>query len=62
MPRASQLGPLRPPALKNFFESNLDFKDFHEVHRIKARAGTASGTNGIITLVKESLGNYRLLR
>ena len=49
MPHASQLGPLRPPALKNFFESNLDFKGFHEVHRIKARAGTASGTNGIIT-------------
>ena len=49
MPRASQYGPLRPPALKNFFESNLNVKGFHEVNRIIARAGTARGTGEIIT-------------
>ena len=35
--------PLRPPALKNFFQSNLDFKGFHKVQRITTR-----GTSGII--------------
>ena len=49
VPRASQHGPLRPPALKNFFESNFDFKGFDEVNRITARAETARGTSGIIT-------------
>ena len=42
MPRTSQHRPLRPPALKNFFQSNLDFKGFHKVQRITAR-----GTSGI---------------
>ena len=49
MPRAFQHGPLSPPALKNFFESNVDFKSFHQVNRITASAGTARGTSGIIT-------------
>ena len=34
---------------KNFFESNLNFKGFHEVSRITARVGTVRGTSGIIT-------------
>ena len=50
VPRASQHRPLHPPVLKNFFESNLYFKGFHEVNRITARAGTARGTSGMITL------------
>ena len=49
MPRASQQRLLRPPALKNFFESNLNLKGFHEVNRVTAGAGTAGGTIGIIT-------------
>ena len=49
MPRASQHGPLRLPALKYFFEINLYFKGFHEVNTITAHAGTAHGTSGIIT-------------
>ena len=49
MPRASQHGPLRPHALKSFFESNFNFKGFHKVDRITARAGTARGISGIIT-------------
>ena len=49
MPRASQHRPLGPPALKNFFESNLNFKGLHEVNRIRARVGTARGTGGVIT-------------
>ena len=49
VPRASQHGLLRPHALKHFVESNLNVKDFHEINRTTARAGTASGTNGIIT-------------
>ena len=49
LPRASQHGPLRPPALKNSFESNLNCKGFHEINRTTARAGTARGTSGIIT-------------
>ena len=42
-------GPLRPPELKKFFESNLNIEGFHEVSRIIARPGTAHGTSGIIT-------------
>ena len=49
MSRASQHGLLRLPVLKNFFESKLNFKSFHEVDRITARTGTAGGTSGIIT-------------
>ena len=49
MSRASQHWPLRPLALKNFFESNLNFRGFHEVNRITARAGAVRGTSGIIT-------------
>ena len=41
-------GSLPPPALKNFFESNLNFKGFHEVNRIVALAGTARGASGTI--------------
>ena len=48
MPRASQHGPLHPPALKTFLESNFNFKGFHEVSRMLAPAGTVRGTNGII--------------
>ena len=55
MPRSSQRGPLRPPALKHFLKSNLNFKGFHEVNRIKARAGTARDTNGIITFLEKDL-------
>ena len=49
MPRALEHRPLRPPALKNFFESNLYFEGFHEVSGIIARVGTARGTSGVIT-------------
>ena len=49
MRRASQLGLLRQPALKNVFESNLTFDGFHEVNRITGRAGTARDTSEIIT-------------
>ena len=44
--RASQHGPFLPPALENFFERNLNFKGFHEVSKITARAGTARDTSG----------------
>ena len=50
MPRASQHGLLGPSALKNFFESNLDFKGFHEINRIRAHGKTACFTSGVITL------------
>ena len=53
VPRASHHGPLRPHALKNFFESNLNSKVFHEVYRITVRAGTAHGMSGIITFGEE---------
>ena len=49
VPHASQHGPLRPPALKNFFENKLNFEGFHEVNRITAGAKTARDTSGIIT-------------
>ena len=49
MQRASQQWPLRPPALKDFFESNLNFKCFHKISRITALAVTVLGRSGIIT-------------
>ena len=48
-------GRLSPPALINFFESNLNYKGFHEVSGIAARAGTARGTSGITTFVEKNL-------
>ena len=69
--RASQHRPLGPPALNIFFESNLNFKGFHEVNRVTARAWTARGTSGIITfgekdpkvtLTMRLLGPYVSLR
>ena len=48
MPRASQHGLLTPPALKNFFDSDLDFKGFHKVNGMTARSGTVCGKSGII--------------
>ena len=53
MVRTSQHGSLPPSALKNFFESNLNFKGFLIVNRIAARAGTACGTSGIITFTEK---------
>ena len=44
VPRASQHGPLRQPALKNFFESSLNIKGCHEVNRITERTETAHVT------------------
>ena len=43
MPGVSQHEPLDPPALNNFFESNLNFKGFYKISRITARAGIARG-------------------
>ena len=53
VPHASQHGPIRPPALKDFSESNVNFKGFHEVNRITARARTARGTSGVITFMEK---------
>ena len=53
MPRASLHGPLGPPTLNNFFESNLNFEGFHKVNGITAHAGTASDTSGIITFAEK---------
>ena len=59
VPPAFQHGPLRPPALKNFFETNVNFKSFQEVNRMIACAGTAPaalGTSGIITFGEKARG------
>ena len=64
MPRASQHGPFRPPALKKFFKSNLNFKGFYKVNRITARVGNARDTSGIVTFREKhpeaTLPNFKL--
>ena len=53
MPRASQQRSSRHPTLKNFFQSNLNFKGFHKVNRIIERTGTTRDTSEIITFGKK---------